>query len=137
MEGKIIEYKEALPGDSDKDKREFLADVSSFANTAGGVLYLGIREDSGVPVELTGLPVGQVDDATRLAVAEADELRSHLQRSLMPFPELLLQRPEAKGDGLEAREDPRPPLCPLGRARTVSGLCVLPQVLPGREASVP
>lgn len=40
-EGKTIEYKEALPGNSDGDKKEFLADVSSFANAAGGDLIFG------------------------------------------------------------------------------------------------
>lgn len=35
-EGKTIDYKEALSGNSDKDKKEFLYDVSSFANTLGG-----------------------------------------------------------------------------------------------------
>jgi hypothetical protein len=35
---RIIEYKRELPGRSDGEKREFLADVCSFANTAGGDL---------------------------------------------------------------------------------------------------
>ncbi len=39
-EDRTIEYKQQLPGGTDEDKREFLADVSSFANAAGGdVLY--------------------------------------------------------------------------------------------------
>src|SRR6266446_2080059 len=37
-ERKTIEYKQALPGGTDDNKREFLADVSSFANAAGGNL---------------------------------------------------------------------------------------------------
>src|SRR5260370_19444517 len=60
-EGKSIEYKEALPGNADGDKKEFLADVSSFANAAGGDLIFGIKEDSGVPVELCGSQVSDVD----------------------------------------------------------------------------
>lgn len=32
-EGRMIEYKRELPGNSDGDKKESLADVSSFANT--------------------------------------------------------------------------------------------------------
>jgi len=43
-EGKTIEYKKVLPGNFDGDKKEFLADVSSFANTAGGDLIFGIDE---------------------------------------------------------------------------------------------
>jgi hypothetical protein len=54
-ERKIIEYKQSLPSNSHEDKREFLADVSSFANAVGGHLIYGIREESGIPVELCGL----------------------------------------------------------------------------------
>jgi predicted HTH transcriptional regulator len=43
-EGKEIEYKEALTLFSPEQKQEFLNDVSSFANTNGGLLFYGIRE---------------------------------------------------------------------------------------------
>lgn len=61
MEGRTVEYKEALPGSSDSDKKEFLADVSSFANTSGGDLYFGIREREGIPTELVGLELQDAD----------------------------------------------------------------------------
>jgi len=54
-EGKIIEYKSSLLGNSDKNKKEFLADVSSFSNSAGGYLFYGINEVGGLPQELIGL----------------------------------------------------------------------------------
>jgi hypothetical protein len=54
-EGKTIEYKLMLPGNSDDDKREFLADVSSFANTAGGHLIFGMDENQGVASNLIGI----------------------------------------------------------------------------------
>lgn len=54
-EGKTIEYKRALPDNTHDDIREFLADVSSFANAAGGHLIFGIEEEAGVPVNLCGL----------------------------------------------------------------------------------
>ena len=60
-ETKTVEYKESLPGNSDSDKREFLADTSSFANAAGGHLVYGIREQDGVPVELLGLKLPNTD----------------------------------------------------------------------------
>lgn len=61
-EGKSLEYKQELPGNSDSDKKEFLADVSSFANAGGGHLIYGCKEKredgqpSGLPEELIGLP---------------------------------------------------------------------------------
>jgi len=61
LESKTIEYKESLPGNSDSDKKEFLADVSSFANASGGHLIFGIKETEGVPTELCGLELTNVD----------------------------------------------------------------------------
>jgi hypothetical protein len=51
---KTLEYKQSLPGTSDNDRKEFFADVSSFANSAGGHLVYGIRADAGVPLEPMG-----------------------------------------------------------------------------------
>ncbi len=64
IEHKTIEYKRALPGDSAKEKKEFLADVSSFANASGGDLIYGITEDkkTGAPTTpLDGLDIDNVD----------------------------------------------------------------------------
>ena len=36
IERKTLDYKAALPGNSESDKKEFLADISSFANSIGG-----------------------------------------------------------------------------------------------------
>src|SRR5262249_35707587 len=63
-EGRTLEYKESL-GDlrSDSGRREFVRDVASFANTAGGTIYFGIKErrtekneQTGEPAEAIGLP---------------------------------------------------------------------------------
>jgi len=64
-EGKSIEYKLLLPGNTDKDKKEFLADVSSFANTAGGDLIFGLREENGVAVKIEGIAVLNTDEEIR------------------------------------------------------------------------
>ena len=40
-ESRSIEYKQALPGTTNDDKKEFLADVSAFANAVGGDLLYG------------------------------------------------------------------------------------------------
>ena len=61
LEGKTIEYKESLPGNTDSEKKEFLADVSSFANAAGVYLIFGIKQKSGVPLEVCGLQITNVD----------------------------------------------------------------------------
>jgi hypothetical protein len=61
-ERKIIEYKRDLPGEKYKDRKEFLADVSSFANTAGGYLIYGIATKQGVPIELYGVEIANIDD---------------------------------------------------------------------------
>src|SRR6266702_3810743 len=60
-ERKTAEYKRALPGGTDDDKKEFLADVSSFANAAGGTLLFGIEEQAGIPTKLTGIQLDDVD----------------------------------------------------------------------------
>ncbi len=61
LEGKTIEYKEKLPGNSDTDRKEFLADISSFANTSGGDLVFGIASEKGLPKEIVGLEISNVD----------------------------------------------------------------------------
>ena len=60
-EGKAIDYKSTLPGPRDEDRREFLADVSSFANTVGGYLIFGMNEEDGLPTELIGVPASGWD----------------------------------------------------------------------------
>lgn len=76
-ESKTIEYKQILPGTSDREKKEFLADVSSFANTLGGDLLYGIAEHDGVPSTLTGIDSGNLDEEQR-------RLNSILERGLDP-----------------------------------------------------
>ena len=63
LERKTIEYKQSLPSNSDSAKKEFLADVSSFANASGGDLIYGIIEDrnTGLPETLDGLAIDNVD----------------------------------------------------------------------------
>ncbi|MDO8716544.1 MAG: ATP-binding protein [Dehalococcoidales bacterium] len=60
-ESKTIEYKQQLPGNSDLDKQEFLADISAFANASGGDLIFGVTEDAGIPISVEGLAVDNID----------------------------------------------------------------------------
>src|SRR5579871_3610339 len=66
-ESKTIEYKSAWPSGKDQDKHEFLADVSAFANTAGGDLIYGIESKAGVPVNLGGMALPDTDAACLFA----------------------------------------------------------------------
>jgi hypothetical protein len=60
-EGRTIDYKRVLPGNSDADKKEFLADASSFANTGGGDLVFGMDEVGGLPTQIVGVQVADLD----------------------------------------------------------------------------
>jgi hypothetical protein len=55
-ENRKLEYKEKLPGNSDEDKKEFLADISSFANASGGDIIYGIQEERDSNNKTTGIP---------------------------------------------------------------------------------
>lgn len=66
-ERRTLEYKERLPEGSDGAKKEFLADVCSFANASGGDLLFGIRDQrdangraTGIPDSIVGLQVGNL-----------------------------------------------------------------------------
>lgn len=53
-EGRDLDYKRELPPSDRDSKREFLADVISFANTDGGHLVFGVDEKGGRPVAVPG-----------------------------------------------------------------------------------
>lgn len=100
-EGRTIEYKQSLPGGSDADKKEFLADVSSFANAAGGDLIYGVAATNGVPTEIKGLSVFDADkDVLRLDSTIRDGvqprvlgLRTHVVTGLDEGPVLVVRVP--------------------------------------------
>lgn len=60
-EGVAIDYKREPYGNSDAQKREALKDITSFANSAGGHLVIGMAEREGLPNGLTGLPGVDLD----------------------------------------------------------------------------
>jgi hypothetical protein len=65
-EARSIEYKRDTYGDSEADRAEYLADVSSFANTAGGDLIIGMAAAAGVPTALTPLKIDLDGEVLRL-----------------------------------------------------------------------
>lgn len=54
-EKRTLDYKAILPDNADAGKKEFLADVSSFANAAGGHLIFGIAEGIDDVLSMPGL----------------------------------------------------------------------------------
>ena len=65
-EGVLVDYKRDTYGRADGDVKEFLKDVSSFANTSGGHLFIGIQETAGVPTEIKALSGNPDEELQRL-----------------------------------------------------------------------
>lgn len=61
-ESKNIEYKQLLQYATNDQKKEFLSDLTAFANTDGGDLIFGIAEANGVAGQLVGLNNLNTDD---------------------------------------------------------------------------
>src|SRR5207248_8524311 len=75
-ESKTIDYKKELPGNGNGPRKDYLADLSSFANAAGGHLVYGVAATSGVPTRLVGI-AGDADKAIlRLEEMARDGIRS-------------------------------------------------------------
>lgn len=80
-ESKTLEYKSILPHYGESEKIPFLASVSALANTDGGDILFGIIEKKGIPVELLGLEVKDVDgEILRLENAIQTGLEPRLTR---------------------------------------------------------
>jgi len=60
-ERRTLEYKRELPGNGEGQRKEFLADVTSFANAQGGDLLFGIAEANGTAANITGLAADDPD----------------------------------------------------------------------------
>lgn len=71
-ESTTLEYKEQLIVSNDAQKKEFLADVSSFANASGGDLVFGISEARDADGRPTNVPSAAVGLA---GVGEPDKVR--------------------------------------------------------------
>lgn len=61
-ESRDLEFKRDLPGQEPDNIREFLADVTSLANTNGGDLIFGVEDVDGVAAGLPGVVIANVDN---------------------------------------------------------------------------
>lgn len=87
-ENRFIDYKSILPGTQDQKRKEFLRDVSSFANTLGGYIIYGMTEDSGVATGVCGLgPINLDQEILRMEEMLRTGLRPRVHGiSLHPVP---------------------------------------------------
>jgi len=63
LEGRTLEYKQALPTNTRDAKIKFLAGISSFANTSGGDFIIGIIARQGKPTDISGIDIENADEA--------------------------------------------------------------------------
>jgi hypothetical protein len=87
-EGRTLDYKRDLPGRTDKEVKEFLADVSSFANASGGHLVFGVTtmkeegQNTNIPNKIEG--VGEIN--VELEVLRLEQMiRDGIQPRLVTF----------------------------------------------------
>jgi hypothetical protein len=81
-ESKRIEYKATLPDNQNSNKKEFLRDVSSFANAVGGDLVYGMKTIDGIPTELCGVEIASLDaEKLRLEQIIRDGIRPRINIS--------------------------------------------------------
>lgn len=60
-EGKSTDYKLELHLNNPSQRKEFAADITSFANTSGGDLIIGVSEEQGLINRLQGIDVADKD----------------------------------------------------------------------------
>lgn len=101
MESRTLEYKQELPGNADADKKEFLADVSSFANAGGGDLLYGVK----AKVDADGKKTGEPESITPLTEATPDEAKLRLEEMIRQGvePRMRVQVKEIIGWGDDGR----------------------------------
>lgn len=85
-ENKTLDYKKELNLSQDKDKKEFLFDITSLSNTDGGCLIYGIEEskddkgqNTGTPDRIVGIPIDNYD---KLAQRIEDIVKGNTEPSI-------------------------------------------------------
>lgn len=91
-EHKTLEYKATLATSNTDEKAEFLSDVSSFANAAGGDILFGISDEregsnaTGVPREIVGITLAN-------AGAECNRIEQLIRDGIQPRLPVLFVKP--------------------------------------------
>lgn len=100
-ESATLEYKQAAPGTNESDRREFLADVSSFANFRGGDLIYGIKERQ----DETGKNTGEAGQILPLQGMTADQMKLRIEQLIQDgiTPRMRCQLSEITGFGDDER----------------------------------
>ena len=103
-ESHLIEYKAELPGGTDRDRKDFLADVSAFANSGGGCILYGVetvrdaeQHDTGIPSNLRGLPGANMDQTKQRLESMLQDGLSPPLRSTVKFQSIPISK---AGDGI-------------------------------------
>jgi len=90
LESRFLDFKAEPIGGSDRDKREFLADVCAFANASGGDLILGVMTKDGAADMVCGVDLPDLDkEKQRLVNLVRDGLEprsSGLDTKWLPIP---------------------------------------------------
>ncbi|MEV7297201.1 ATP-binding protein [Streptomyces microflavus] len=104
-----LEFKGELYGGNDKAKRDLAGDVAALANTAGGVLLLGVTEDE--QARAAGIPGVELSDAEVLRIRNivADQVHP-----LPTFDVRQIEDPAQPGHGVLMIAVPRSPSAPHG-----------------------
>jgi len=85
-ESRTLDYKLKVHPDGDAGNKEFLRDVSAFANTVGGYLIYGVEEKAGIPTAIKGV---EVDNPDKLQLRFESLLRTGVDppiRGVVPWP---------------------------------------------------
>jgi hypothetical protein len=82
----VIEYKRDTYGNAYKDYSEFLADVSSLANTSGGDLIIGIDAPNGIPAKPTPFSNNIDAEILRLENIARGGLQPRISLASRPIP---------------------------------------------------
>lgn len=88
-----LDFKQTLYGNGDSDRREFAADIAAMANDRGGVIVIGIRDETDIAVERTPVPLDSAEEG-RMRSIGASNLAPYA-----PFEVLRIDSPERSEHG--------------------------------------